>query len=57
MEDHRHLERNNDSETKGLVNEEGNEPPRSGHERLHEMKNIAKLISDVSINPYKTHFI
>ena len=47
MDDHRHLERNDEHETKGLVNEEGGEPHRSGHERLHEMKHISKLISDV----------
>ncbi len=47
MDDHTYLGKNDEHETKGLVNEEGGEPPRSGHERLHEMKNIAKLISDV----------
>ena len=55
MHDHHHLDRNDEAETKGLVNEEDgshHHPPRSGAERLHEMKNIAHLISDVRVLVY-----
>lgn len=51
MNDHHHLDRNDEPETKGLINEEegGRHHQRSGAERLHEMKNIAELITDVCV--------
>lgn len=56
MNDHHHLDRHDESETKGLINEEEgshhHHQPRSGAERLHEMKNIAHLISDVCVIIY-----
>ena len=51
MHDHTHLDKNDEPETQGLVNEEGARPHRSGAERLHEMKHISKLIADVR-DPY-----
>jgi hypothetical protein len=45
MDDFTHLEKK-DSETSGLLNEESHQ--HSGSERLHEMKRISHLITDVS---------
>jgi hypothetical protein len=47
MDDHTHLDRKDDSETAGLINAEGHHH-HSGSERLHEMKRISQLITDVS---------
>jgi hypothetical protein len=48
MDDYSHLERKDDSETDGLINAEGHHQ-HSGSERLHEMKRISHLITDVSL--------
>lgn len=58
MNDHHHLDRNDEPETKGLINEEegGHHRQRSGAERLHEMKNIAELITDVCVLIYKIYY-
>jgi hypothetical protein len=48
MDDYSHLERKEDSETDGLINAEGHHQ-HSGSERLHEMKRISHLITDVSL--------
>ena len=48
MNDHTHLDKKSgDAETLGLLNEGGHHHS-VGAERLHKMKEISKLISDVS---------
>lgn len=49
MHDHSKLgKKDNDGETAGLVSEEGHHHESSGAERLHNMKSISKLITEVS---------
>lgn len=48
MDDYSHLERKDDNETAGLVSTKRAHNINTGSERLHEMKRISHLITDVS---------